>query len=370
MRRVALIVLALSLGACSVAPTTTDAGVDAAPPALMPREITEPTPVLGPDGTVAAGWARGPLMQYDRDAVPAEHADAIREWEYYAVFAPTLAASVTVSDVGIVSIATVSVQDYATGLVHSEAMLGGDVELVLPSTPFESTRWDPAGGFFEHVYDAGTRTVTCGIGAADVWEQARADLVIDDDPLGESIAVVTRFPELGFFFYENKRVGLPAHGSLRVGDTTWELPEGTTFAVIDWGRGVWPADVQWEWAAASGTSGGHRIGINLGSVHGDDSRGTADGVVVDGVLHKLGRVAWSFDAADPSAPWRFTDDDGRIDVTMTPDFDESSSLRLGPYSMTTVKMHGSFEGSVVLDDGSTLAIEAVRGAAERVHIAW
>ena len=48
-----------------------------------PGEITEETPVLHTDGTVAAhGWARGPLMQYDRSLVQEARADGLREWEY------------------------------------------------------------------------------------------------------------------------------------------------------------------------------------------------------------------------------------------------------------------------------------------------
>ena len=350
-----------------------DSGTDAGPPPLDPIEITAPSPLLGPVGAlIAHGWARHPHMQYDRSAVRADLADRVREWEYYAVYAPDFALSVTLTDIGLLTLGTLSVQDYASGEVVSETLLGGRGELALPPTPFESTSWPRSDGLVELLYAAGLRTVRFRAGADGVFERADAELEVLDDPAGESIAVVTRFAEdPGLFFYENKRVALPATGRVRLGARTWTLPASGAFAVIDWGRGAWPADVHWDWAAGGGTSGGHRVGINLGSVHGDDSRGTADAVIVDGVLHKIDRVFWDFDPEDPSRPWRFTSMDGRLDLTLAPDFDESSMIALGPrHSMRTLKMHGTFSGTVELDDGSVLAIDGVRGAAEHVLIRW
>lgn len=355
--------LAIVLLACS-GPAPGDAGaIDAGPPPLMEREITEPTPLLDDGRVIAHGWARGPLMEYERAAVAPEHADRVREWEYYAIYAPRFAAAVTFTDVGIATIVTVSVQDYETGVVHNESLLGSAGELVLPSSVSGTIAFTTERGFAETELVDSTRHVRMGVGAGDA--DARVDLAIEEG--GESVAVVHLFSPEGLFFYENKRVGLAATGTIRVGASAWTL-EGA-YAVIDWGRGAWPPEVQWDWAAASGTSGGRRVGINLGTVHGDDSRGTADAIVVDGVLHKLGRVAWSYDRAALDRPWRFTND--RVDLTLAPDFDESGGFELGRrYAMTTLKMHGTFSGSVVLDDGTTLSVEGVRGAAEHVEIRW
>ncbi len=364
----------LALLACGAPPAPTDAGIDAgldAGAALDPREITEPMPLLHADGTVSAhGWARGPLVEYDRAAVAPEVAERVREWEFYAIFAPGFALSVTLADVGVATVGTLTVQDYATGVRHEETILGGGEDLALPATPYGDTRWDRPAGFVEYGYDAGTRTIRFGAGDAGLWERAEADLVVLEDPASESVAVVTRFEDPRLFFYENKRVDMTATGTVRIGEASWTLPAEGAYAVLDWGRGAWPPEVRWDWAAASGTSSGRRVGINLGTVHGDDSRGTADAVIVDGVLHKLGRVRWDYDVEDLLAPWRFTTEDGRLDLVLAPDFDDSSTLDLGRMGMRTWKVHGILSGTVALDDGSTLPIEGVRGIAEHVEIAW
>ena len=65
------------------------------------------------------------------------------------------------------------------------------------------------------------------------------------------------------------------------------------------------------------------------------------------------------------------DVDGRIDLTLNPDFDDSTVLALGPpLTLTRWKVHGVIEGTVGLDDGSTLQVRGVRGAAEYVEIIW
>ena len=62
--------LALTLSACS------SSGSDA--PSGEPGEITGEVPLLAEDGTLAAhGWARGPLMQYDRALVQEARTDQL-----------------------------------------------------------------------------------------------------------------------------------------------------------------------------------------------------------------------------------------------------------------------------------------------------
>ncbi len=335
-------------------------------------EITEETPLLHADGTVAAhGWARGPLMQYDRSLVQEQHLDGLREWEYYAVFAPDFAIGLTLANIGLLSFAILTVEDYATGDIHDAMILGEASALDFPPTPFENTLFEAPTGSVEYRFEEGARTIAVITGREGSPDRMEAHLELADSRAVESIAVVHRFEEPGQFFYENKRVSMPATGSVQVGDTVYELPEGDSFGVLDWGRGAWPDDVHWEWGHFAGVTDGHMVGVNIGTVFGDDRPGTADAIIVDGTLHKIDRVWWEYDHHDLLAPWRFTSLDGRLDLTLTPDFDDSTTLTLGDaYILTRWKVHGEIAGTVELDDGSQLQIEGIRGAAEYVEIIW
>jgi hypothetical protein len=141
--------------------------------------------------------------------------------------------------------------------------------------------------------------------------------------------------------------------------------------VLDWGRGAWPGNVHWEWGHFSGITDGRMVGINMGTVFGDDSPGSADAIIVDGVLHKMEASRWEYDLEDLLSPWRFSTADGRLNLRLIPDFDDSTTLSLGPaYTLTRWKVHGEIEGSVTLDDGSQIQIDGIRGAAEYVEIIW
>lgn len=337
-----------------------------------PGEITTETPLLHEDGTVAAhGWARGPLMQYDRSLVQVEHLPGLREWEYYAVFAPDFAIGLTLADLRLLSFGILTLEDYATGEIHSAVFLADAEALDFPLTPFENTRFEADNGSIEYGFEDTVRRITVLSGRQGADDRMEAHLELADSRSTESIAVVHRFDEPGQFFYENKRVSMPATGHVQVGDTRYELPEGSAFGVLDWGRGAWPSEVRWEWGHFAGTTDGHMVGINLGTVFGDDTPGTADAVIVDGVLHKISRSEWDYDLNDLLSTWRFTSTDGRIDLTLTPDFDDSTTINLGSiYTLTRWKVHGALRGTVQLDDGSLLEVHDIRGAAEYVEIIW
>jgi hypothetical protein len=335
-------------------------------------EITQETPLLHEDGTVAAhGWARGPLMQYDRSLVQEARLDGLREWEYYAVFTPDFAIGLTLADIHLLSFAILTLEDYSTGEIHSAIFIADAAALDFPPTPFGNTHFVAATGSIDYRFEDTQRAITVISGAAGAANRMEAHLQLQDSRATQSIAVVHTFDEPGEFFYENKRVSMPATGSVQVGDVLYELPEGSSFGVLDWGRGAWPSDVHWEWGHFTGTTDGHLVGINLGTVFADDTPGTADAVIVDGVLHKISRSEWDYDLNDLMSPWHFTSTDARIDLTLTPDFDDSTTLSLGPaYTLTRWKVHGEIRGTVQLDDGSQLQVQGVRGAAEYVEIIW
>jgi hypothetical protein len=310
-------------------------------------------------------------MQYDRSLVQEQHLDQLREWEYYAVFAPDFAIGLTLADIGLLSLAILTVEDYVTGDIHDAMILGEASALDFPATPFENTLFQAPTGSVEYRFEEGARSITVISGKEGSQDRVEARLELADSRAVQSVAVVHRFDEPGQFFYENKRVSMPATGSVHVGDTVYELPEGHSFGVLDWGRGAWPEDVHWEWGHFAGVTDGHMVGVNIGTVFGDDTPGTADAVIVDEVLHKIGRVEWEYDLDDLMAPWRFASTDGRLELTLTPDFDDSTTLNLGaPYTLTRWKVHGEIAGTVELDDGSQLQVEGIRGAAEYVEIIW
>lgn len=365
MTKTPVLGLAATLFACACSTPTNGPSAD-------PGEITEETPLLNEQGVLAGhGWARGPLMQYDRARVQEERLEQLREWEYYAVFAPQFAIGLTLADLGLLSFSILTLEDYVTGEIHEAIMFEGSEALSFPMAPFGNTSFESSTGSVEYRFEGDHRTITVLAGEPGSSERMEAHVRLADSEAVESIAVSHAFDEPGEFFYENKRVSMPATGTVLVGDTTYDFGEGESFGVLDWGRGVWPEEVKWEWGHFAGMTDGRLVGVNLGTVNGDDSPGSADAVIVDEVLHKLPESTWDYDLDDIMEPWRFTSEDGAIDLALTPDFDDSTTLALGPpLTLTRWKVHGVLTGTVRLEDGSTLQIGGIRGAAEYVEIVW
>ncbi|MCC6621853.1 MAG: DUF2804 domain-containing protein [Deltaproteobacteria bacterium] len=362
------------LGACGDTPSDTRAWVA---PGI---EITEPTPVLDDAGEVVArGWARGPIMTYEREAVRPDLVDRVREWDFYAVHAPDVAIMITLAEirfaeVGSFVMASVSVHDLVTGERHAQAILLPDPDpmpgTVLDLAPVAGGAYAVSDGSGTMTYagSAATRVLELAFGTDARLMGGRLEL---DAPAGESVALVTPWPQPGHFFYENKLLPMPARGFVTVGQRRWDLPAGASWAAMDWVRAVVPETIEWTWAYGMGEVDGQRVGLNLGSVFGDESAGTPDAVIVDGRLHKLPASTWTT-PEDPGAPWLFASDDGRVDLALTPTnaYRETQRLDLGFYVSELDKPYGAWSGRVTLEDGTELVVDGLIGAAERVHTVW
>lgn len=334
-------------------------------------EITQATPLLNADGTLSAwGWSRHARMTYDRSLVKENVSGRLKEWEFYCVMSPDCYMEITLADISWAELTMVSVVDYLTGKSSFNLRFGLQSDyFTLPSDPCGSTVFDNAGAHVAYSYDEPVRTLEFDF-PWTVLPAIKGTINIQHRPSDERLATAMPFDFAGSFFYTNKIVGMPATGEITVNNTTYTFPAGASYAVLDWGRGVWPEEFAWTWAAAFGTVDGVPIGFNIGYGEEDSSRTSASGVFYNGVLHKMGKITWSFDANDAMQPWRFTSADGRFDVTLSPFYDQSNTIDLGVYATDITKAHGTMNGRVVLDNGKTIEIKDILGFAEYCIQRW
>lgn len=335
-----------------------------------PVEITEPTRLLDAHGElVAPGWARGPLWTFD----PARIADPDRYkfWDFYEAISPTAAMQMQIADAGLLAYLSFDHLDLLTGETTQLLVPLPTGSFALPNAPDDDYLLDAGGGVVTVSFDGTDRTVRFTRGAPgdpDWFDMA----LVQTDPVGhQSLGLAQPFPSgPGLFFYENKRVGLRTTVTLDTPDLSARIEGDDVNGARDWGRGAWPVEGTWTWATAGGVAEGHQVGLNLGTVHSDESRGNPNALVVDGVVHKLGDVAWAFDPDDPSAPWTFRDDEGRLEATLEPVHGLTSPLELGEYAFIVHKGRGRLTGTAVLDDGTTLTLDGLSAAAETVSYRW
>lgn len=333
-----------------------------------------PGDLLDARGRLAeAGWADAEIRRYDRAAVAAP-SWRIKEWDYYCVLTPDHGLALTVADNGYMGLLGVSWLDFRARRERTE-----NVMLPFPLGRMRLPASADSGDVvvdhkkmriaFRHS-DEG-RVLTVDYPGFDGGRGLRGELHLAQ-PSTDRMAIATPFPKAPKAFYYNQKINcLAASGEITVGDETFEFVPESAFGVFDWGRGVWTYDNVWYWGSASGIVDGRAFGFNIGYGFGDTSAASENMAFVDGVAHKLDRVTFHLpEGTYDGAPWKFTSNDGRFEMTFEPILDRAAAVDFTVLRSIQHQVFGRFTGHVILDDGTRVQVTDLLGFAEEVRNRW
>jgi len=288
---------------------------------MKERELVERSPLLDGQGQlVQVGWARQPFLDCNLEearfyALRPFQRFRIKRWDYYGVTTPTHYYSFTLADLGYAGQVFAYVVNFQDGDYHEETLtipLGRGILLPRNSTEGASMyEGDKARLTFQAQPEARRITVAWpGFGGQGLSAEICLDLPVDH----ESMAIVI---PIGFkrFYYNRKVNCMPASGWIQIGAERVSLDPDRSLGNLDWGRGVWEYRSFWVWASASGfLEDGRRVGLNMGFGFGDTAAATENGLILEGRVHKLGQVDFTYDSSDFMQPWRMVSADGRVDL--------------------------------------------------------
>jgi hypothetical protein len=174
------------------------------------------------------------------------------------------------------------------------------------------------------------------------------------------------------FQFTSKHEGMSVKGSIKIGGKIHELNPEETFGCLDYGRGIWPYSVSWNWANASGITGGRRVGLNLGAKWTDGTGMTENGMMIDGKLTKLSEnIIFEYDKNELMKPWKIkTAISDRVDLVFTPCYDRLALSNLLIIKSEVHQMIGYFSGKIKNDSGEVINIEKFPGCAEEHFGRW
>lgn len=339
----------------------------------MQHELTE-GPLLDADGVlVERGWSPVERRRYDRSAIKAPWY-RIKEWDYYCILGPKYGLALVIADNSYMSLQAITWIDLEAARMTEESDIrfftrGG---LGMPSSP---DRGDLSLHTKKMAFDFevgdGLRRLTFNTPGFAGGRGAVGQVTLSQPPM-DRMVIATPFPGNKHAFYYNQKINcMAAEGHITIGDETFAFHPDQHFAVLDWGRGVWPYDNLWYWGSASGLADGRPFGFNIGYGFGDTSAATENMVFVDGKAHKLDQVTFHIPSEGyTAAAWRFSSNDGRFEVTFEPLFDRDNKVALGVLHSIPHQVFGRFAGNVILDDGSTFTFRDVMGFAEEVANRW
>lgn len=344
------------------------------------KQIQAPGPLLAPDGSLTAvGWSPHPLLDCNLEQARFYprlfrwlQFLRIKRWDYYALFTPRRFFSATIAHLGYAGNVFVYTLDWETRELHEEGLvipLGRGVQLPRNSHEGESRYEDKRVRLIFRVEEGG-RHIQVDWPAFHGGLGIHADVRLECPPNHESMTIVIPIGRRRFYY--NRKINcMPASGWLRYGPEEEELRPDRALGSLDWGRGVWEYRSFWNWASASGfLPDGRRVGLNLGCGFGDTSAATENCLVLEGKVHKLGVVRFDYRSGDYMHPWRFTDDEGRLDLTLVPFKERVARTNLGVIFSEVHQMFGHYEGRVVADDGEVILIQGLIGFAEEHRARW
>lgn len=338
------------------------------------RELLEPVRECLPDGRLnpgAVGWSRHPL----HDCNLLGRWGRKKRWEYWCVTTDTHMFSLTYADIDYIGLVAVGfMDDYSAPAVHEKVgVLPLAAGMAMPPTVGVGVLRTRTPGLRVTVNREDSATLLKARATTVGAHRIAVDLRIETPPGHETLNVVVPWSETEFQF-TSKQNCLPATGTVVYDGTTYEFgPHNNAFGCQDFGRGVWPYRTAWNWASASGSlADGTTFGLTLGGKWTDGTGATENGIVVDGRLHKIGEdLEWRYDTTDFERPWRITAPlTGRVDLEFTPFCDRAARLNLGILSTAVHQCFGHFTGTVVTDEGDTIAVDGLLGWAEEHRARW
>jgi len=335
------------------------------------KELTQPVNLCDPKGDLhrdAIGWSRKPLHTCNLKG----HHLRKKRWNYWCITSPTHLFSVTLSNVDYMGLPFVYFLDFESGKFVEKTILspfGAGCEL--GDTVTDDAIYEGKDLQLAIKYEGQQVHIT--VKAADFGgKPLKAEFWVDQPLEHESLNVVIPWSKKNFQF-TSKQNTLPARGTTHWGDDQVLFDPESTFACLDFGRGIWPFSCFWNWSSFSTRmQDGRTVGVNLGAGWTDGTGMNENGLCINGRLVKLSEdVRFSYNPQDFKSPWRLkTTATDRVDLTFTPFFERVAKTDALVIKSEVHQMIGRFAGMLKTDDGEVIPIRDAIGWAEDHHARW
>ena len=359
--------------------------------------ITKKTPLLKEDGSLTEpGYCFTDLYEYDRDAIKAP-GWRIKEWDFYQISNERYTIQVTIADISLGGAVTVGGFDRQTGENFSTMTLslftGGKYKLGLENEEgLTNNDWVP------HTYKKTGRNFDFELSVNATERKLKFHGKAGGDPFDVDLTMYmlpnheSHFTALPFdgkpdhFYYNQKTNCMATVGTVKIGDKEIEFKgkPDNAYAVLDWGRGVWPFHETWWWGNGSWTfydenQQEHIFGFEIGWDFCNTSAASESTAFLDGKAYKLGYLKfenqeevvkpWDSDWADNNQIWKITSDDGSFEMEMTPEYDNYTMLRFIFVGNLCHQVFGKWNGTVKCGD-QVIEVKDMTAFLERSDNMW
>jgi hypothetical protein len=334
------------------------------------KEILESVNLCDRDGKVLSesiGWSRSPLFNCNLSG----RLFRKKKWNYWCITNNECLFSVTISHIDYAAMIFTYFLDFKSlQFIEKTIMLPLGKGVKLPNSVHESVIFNHPKINISFLEEDKNTHIICNCNDFGGFSM-EADFLVTYPDEHETLNVVIPWSDKVFQF-TSKHEALPVQGFLKVGINKYSFNPISTFACLDFGRGIWPYKVMWNWATASGIVNEKRIGINLGAKWTDGSGLTENGFVIDGKLTKLSEdIIFEYDRNNLMKPWvlksALTD---RVNLTLIPFYERVAKSNLLIVKSEVHQLIGHFSGTIKADGEETIFIDNIVGAIEEHWGQW
>lgn len=341
------------------------------------NQITNETPLLATNGQLFnPGYCKNNLFMYNKENISASKW-RVKEWDFYQISDGKYMLQLNFFNISIASALTAELTNLQTGEKVSD--------MVVEFFTANKNQLDKNGdqpSHFEYKRNGRVAVFDVGSFSRHLYFKGKSkgnpfiiDVTCEKMLRHESITIATPFEKKGRFFFTQKLNCMPTSGTVTFGDgQVVTFSKENSLTVLDWGRGVWPHSNMWYWGNGSTYLNGKLFGFELTWGFGDESNATETAIFYDGKCHKIGAAHLVEDPEIGESwmkPWHFKTEDGRFDMIMTPFYDNYSNMMpLNLIGMRTHQVHGIWNGTATLDDGTVLEIKDMYAFCEKVYNKW
>ncbi|CBZ03280.1 hypothetical protein H04402_01468 [Clostridium botulinum H04402 065] len=174
------------------------------------------------------------------------------------------------------------------------------------------------------------------------------------------------------FQFTSKQNCLPTEGRIMINNKTYTFDKSNSFAGLDFGRGIWPFKIMWNWATASGNQQGRIIGFNLGAKWTDGTGITENALLIDGKILKLNEcILYDYDKNNLMKPWSIkTEISNKVNLIFKPIYDRMARTDVVLLKSTVHQIIGEFYGEIKDEQGNIINIKDLKGCAEEHYAKW
>lgn len=202
-------------------------------------------------------------------------------------------------------------------------------------------------------------------------EQLEADLKIRNPKDDEALNVLVPLSKKCYQF-TSKLQCLPAEGIVQVGRELYPFEYTSTFACLDFGRGIWPHKFNWSLAAGSGIMNGKTVGFNLETKGTNGTGITENALLINHKLIKLGEdIKFLYDSDYLMKPWKIrTCATDRVNLEFVPVYEHITKTDFFIIKYEVHELFGSFYGVIEDENHQKISIENLKGCSEYYFGKW